>query len=128
MNKWVAPMMIVDTERPARQAASKKRALEQGARGVRAVAGKPSANIEVEKLVVQVGRLTLQNTKLLRGHTAQLAHVVRLPTESLIAQTMSEVGHAYYDGHRTKEQTDMPGPPHCCIWGALILALPKACE
>eukprot|EP00972_Heterocapsa_arctica_P070590 10428897-Heterocapsa_arctica.AAC.1 len=41
---------------------------------------------------------------------------------------MSEVGQAYYDGHRTKEQTDMPRPPHCYIWGALILALPKACE
>eukprot|EP00972_Heterocapsa_arctica_P018710 2767414-Heterocapsa_arctica.AAC.1 len=41
---------------------------------------------------------------------------------------MSDVGRAYYEGHRTTEQTAMPGPPHCYIWGAFILAVLKACE
>jgi len=41
---------------------------------------------------------------------------------------MSDVGRAYYEGHRTNEQAAMPGPLHCCIWGAFILALLKACE
>eukprot|EP00972_Heterocapsa_arctica_P045239 6678139-Heterocapsa_arctica.AAC.1 len=75
MNKWIAPIMEVDTDKPTRKVASKKRGLAQRAQAVRAVAGKPSGNIEVEKLVVQLGRLTIQNTKLLREHTAQLAHV-----------------------------------------------------
>eukprot|EP00972_Heterocapsa_arctica_P106710 15717272-Heterocapsa_arctica.AAC.1 len=66
--------MEEDTDKSAHKVASNNRVLEQGARGVRAVAGKSSGNIEVEKLVVQVGRLTLQSTKLLREHTAQLAH------------------------------------------------------
>eukprot|EP00972_Heterocapsa_arctica_P061345 9045119-Heterocapsa_arctica.AAC.1 len=103
MNNWIAPMMVVDTDKPARQAASNKRVLEQAARGVRVVAGKLSGNIEAEKLVVQVD-------------------------QSPIAHTMSDVGRAYYEGHRTGEQTDMPGPPHCYVWGAFILALLKACE
>eukprot|EP00972_Heterocapsa_arctica_P044324 6544072-Heterocapsa_arctica.AAC.1 len=82
--------MEVDTDNTTPKVASEKRALEQGARGVRAVAGKSSGNTEVEKLIMQVGRLTLQNTKLLREHTAQLTHVVLLPTDSPIAQTMSD--------------------------------------
>eukprot|EP00972_Heterocapsa_arctica_P108075 15917009-Heterocapsa_arctica.AAC.1 len=65
MNKWIVPMMEVDTDKSVRKVARKKKGLEQGARGVRVVAGKSSGNIEVEKFVVQVGRLTLQNTKLL---------------------------------------------------------------
>eukprot|EP00972_Heterocapsa_arctica_P005883 868323-Heterocapsa_arctica.AAC.1 len=61
-----------------------------------------------------MGRLTLQNTRHLRGCDSALQHVVLLCADRPVCQAMEQKGRGYYD-ERTggaKTPATMMGSPH----------------
>eukprot|EP00972_Heterocapsa_arctica_P003756 560212-Heterocapsa_arctica.AAC.1 len=74
----------------------------------------------------KVARLTLQNTRDLRGHSACIRRVVLLPSDHAVALAMTAAGQSYH-AQREKGAMDltdkMEGASHHHAWAAMAGAL-----
>eukprot|EP00972_Heterocapsa_arctica_P097996 14458693-Heterocapsa_arctica.AAC.1 len=74
-------------------------------------------------LLLQLGRLTLQNARDIRAHAAALQHVALISSEHSIAKAMNAKGQQYAAERASGSEATLLGAPHHHVWAAMILEM-----